>query len=209
LHPLLIWKDQIIDGHTRYRISKELDVEFKVEPIEFENENQAILWILNNQLGRRNLNDFQRIEIAKKKNEYQKAGRPKKNSGNNAKINTRDKIAKDAGVSSRKVGQYEYLEKKAEDDPDAAKVLGEIKSGNKKIGTGYRETKEKEGEKEVRKEKQIRVPLIKCELVFKKGEEPKEVPSSDKKAKIILNNKTYNCEFICTHNTSKFIKENK
>jgi len=42
-------------------------IEFEVKDIEFESREEAKLWILENQLGRRNLTDAARIELALKK----------------------------------------------------------------------------------------------------------------------------------------------
>lgn len=57
---LIVWNDTIIDGHNRWRIiQKHPDLPFTVEERTFENRDEAILWMCNNQLGRRNLNDLQ------------------------------------------------------------------------------------------------------------------------------------------------------
>jgi len=63
---LVTWNGIIVDGHNRYRICKENNIEFKAEEIKFKNREEVIIWMLQNQLGRRNLNDFQRNEIALK-----------------------------------------------------------------------------------------------------------------------------------------------
>ncbi len=62
--PILVWNDVIVDGHNRYEICRERGIPFGIEEKTFENRTDAILWMLRNQLGRRNLNSFQRAEIA-------------------------------------------------------------------------------------------------------------------------------------------------
>jgi len=54
---LVIWsgKDLLLDGHNRYKICSKHDLEFDVDEIELEDREEAINWIINNQLGRRNL----------------------------------------------------------------------------------------------------------------------------------------------------------
>ncbi len=55
----------VVDGHHRLMIAKELN--FPTVPIEereFSTVDDARIWMLRNQLGRRNLNDAERIEIA-------------------------------------------------------------------------------------------------------------------------------------------------
>ena len=41
--------------------------------MEFENRDEVLLWIMRNQLSRRNLNDFQRVELVRKCEEAVKA----------------------------------------------------------------------------------------------------------------------------------------
>ena len=54
--PLFIWNGYIIDGHHRYKIICEhKNIKFRVVEKEFENKYEAISWMCNNQLGRRNL----------------------------------------------------------------------------------------------------------------------------------------------------------
>lgn len=53
---ILIWKNQIIDGHNRYEIAVAKKIDYHTANIEFEDENAACIWIIHNQLGRRNLN---------------------------------------------------------------------------------------------------------------------------------------------------------
>ena len=63
---LVIWNGTIIDGHTRYKICQENNIPYKTTEMSFNDRNEAIVWMLRNQLGRRNLNDFQRNEVALK-----------------------------------------------------------------------------------------------------------------------------------------------
>lgn len=67
--PLVIWGKIIVDGHNRYKICTESNVPYKTINKEFKDRSDVIEWMLRNQLGRRNLTDFSRNEIALK---YQK-----------------------------------------------------------------------------------------------------------------------------------------
>ena len=55
--PLTVWKEQniLLDGHNRYEICDKYGIEFYVSEIELSNREEAKIWILRNQLGRRNL----------------------------------------------------------------------------------------------------------------------------------------------------------
>lgn len=61
---LVVWGDILIDGHNRYRICTENNIEFKTEEKEFADRDEAKKWIINNQFGRRNLNPYQRAALA-------------------------------------------------------------------------------------------------------------------------------------------------
>ena len=71
--PICVWGDwkthiyYVIDGHHRWKIVQENpNVRFSIEEENFEDREQAQQWMINNQLGRRNLTPFQRTELALK-----------------------------------------------------------------------------------------------------------------------------------------------
>lgn len=67
LSPILIWDRTIVDGHNRYKICKAHRIEnIPTKEMDFSSKSEAIEWILRNQLGRRNLTDFQRNKVALK-----------------------------------------------------------------------------------------------------------------------------------------------
>lgn len=57
--PLIVWEKNnsliLVDGHNRYKICKKHSIPFKILKIQFENIEDAKLWMLDNQMGRRNL----------------------------------------------------------------------------------------------------------------------------------------------------------
>lgn len=63
---LIIWGNIIIDGHNRYKICTAHNIPYRTESKDFASRDEAMLWMLQNQLARRNLNDFQRVEIVRK-----------------------------------------------------------------------------------------------------------------------------------------------
>jgi protein gp37 len=147
---IMVWNGTIIDGHNRYQICKELDVEFSTDLADFSSEDEARLWIINNQLGRRNLQDFQKAElVSKRKDILLKKGKEnlKTPTGSRAGLtlssndkvihNTQSKLAKEAGMSTGKFAQAEQLIKEAPEE-----LKQELREGTKKIGEAYRELKE-------------------------------------------------------------------
>jgi len=74
---LVVWeeKNTLADGHNRHQIyeelREELGKEFNIEPpkvirMSFANRDDAMMWVLENQLDRRNLKTFRLIEVALK-----------------------------------------------------------------------------------------------------------------------------------------------
>jgi N6-adenosine-specific RNA methylase IME4 len=59
----------VLDGHNRARVLRDLGVEIEYEglPIAFESVEDAEIWVIEHQLGRRNLNDWQKIKLLDEK----------------------------------------------------------------------------------------------------------------------------------------------
>jgi len=60
INPLIVWKKNmkewlLIDGHYRFRLCKKNHIPFKVRDIDFQDDDQAKAFMLEEQLGRRNL----------------------------------------------------------------------------------------------------------------------------------------------------------
>jgi hypothetical protein len=57
LQPLIVEQGLglLIDGHNRFRICNELDIPFDVKSVSIGSKEQAKRWIIQNQLGRRNI----------------------------------------------------------------------------------------------------------------------------------------------------------
>lgn len=70
--PIVVWKDIIIDGHNRYKICSKNNIPYKTKEIQFNNREEAKLWMINNQLGKRNLTDEERTYLIGKEYEINK-----------------------------------------------------------------------------------------------------------------------------------------
>lgn len=113
--PLFVWNGYIIDGHHRYRILlKHPNIKFSVVEKQFENKYEAMSWMCNNQLGRRNLTPENRKYLVGKKYEAEKEAHgdfsrcvPKGDSPmgtkcpleDNEKHITRKRVAEETGTS--------------------------------------------------------------------------------------------------------------
>lgn len=64
ISPLIVWNGTIIDGYNRYRICHEKNIPFEYIEKVFENKESVKLWMLDEQIGRRNISDFSKCELA-------------------------------------------------------------------------------------------------------------------------------------------------
>lgn len=64
--PLVVWKDTIIDGHNRYHICKANNIAYNTVDMtsDFETEDEVKAWIIKNQFARRNIDKYQRSQLA-------------------------------------------------------------------------------------------------------------------------------------------------
>lgn len=70
--PIIVWNDVLVDGHNRYEICNRLHIPYAVQEIEFDSRENAIVWICNNQLGRRNITEETRKYLIGRQYEAEK-----------------------------------------------------------------------------------------------------------------------------------------
>jgi len=56
---LVVWNGTLIDGYNRYRICTEHEIPFNTVEKEFSSREEVIIWIITNQVARRNLTPIQ------------------------------------------------------------------------------------------------------------------------------------------------------
>ena len=125
----------LIDGHNRYEIAKKNNLAYNVKRFDFQDREAVKEWIIKNQLGRRNIPPYVRAElalklkpvIAAKAKERQGARNdlkdiPQKSAGSE----TRDELAKAAGVSHDTIHKVEKIQEKAPEEVKAALRKGEM-----------------------------------------------------------------------------------
>ena len=59
MYPLVLWENILIDGHNRYEICTKHGISFSTVIKEFESRDAVLIWIIENQVARRNLNPTQ------------------------------------------------------------------------------------------------------------------------------------------------------
>ena len=104
---LVIWNGIILDGHNRFAIAQAHGLKYKTTDIELEGRDAAIIWIIHNQLGRRNLTPQQSSYLRGKWYNQDKQAHggqmPKGIGQNDQSLFTAERIAKETGVTDRTI----------------------------------------------------------------------------------------------------------
>ena len=149
--PLVTWNGILVDGHNRYRIAQEHDINYVTVEKEFADINAVKVWMINNQFGRRNLISYVRTVLAlrlkeiysiiAKENQIRKPDFVPQTFGEqkNKENETNYKIGKIADVSSETIRKVEKIEATASPEIKAKASTGQIS-----INEAYKEIKKEE-----------------------------------------------------------------
>ncbi len=102
LDPLKVWNGRLIDGHNRWEICQKHGIDFRLERIDLTDREAAHNWIINNQLGRRNITSEQASYLRGKRYQSEKLsiGRPGPKIAQNGPISsTAERLADEYKVS--------------------------------------------------------------------------------------------------------------
>lgn len=159
--PIMEWHDYIADGHNRYSICKKHNIDPVIGTLAYDTKEEVMEWMLDIQLGRRNLSPIQRIAVAEKYRPiYEKQA--KKNQG--ARNDLKPNFTVNLPQSSNKQERNPTTDKKLSDIAGVsektyrmgAKVLNSnnedvkqrVLSGKTSISAGYKELTREKNEKE-------------------------------------------------------------
>jgi hypothetical protein len=138
--PLVTWKGVLLDGHNRHEICTEHGLAFDtVEAGGVKTRQDARVWIVKNQLARRNVTLFGRAELAYRalnpngEAKRAKAGRPGKNRANSHNYGCRE-IAALAGIREETANRCLSLIEEFSSEPG---VLDSLRSGVLSINKAY------------------------------------------------------------------------
>jgi len=159
---IVVWNDTIVDGHNRYQLAQKHSLQFDLHEVDFNSQDEAVLWIIDNQLGRRNLTDFVKLELQQKRADvlYERGKSIKsevainrgfagnqhtkvddlsiidKTSRTEPAHNTRNEIAESLNWSTGKVAQGQYVIKHAPEE-----VKEKLRAGELSMNEAYKAIK--------------------------------------------------------------------
>ena len=151
--PIMVWGSIIVDGHNRYEICKKHDIPYEIKEVDFESKEDAIRWMVRQQIGRRTLTPLQRIKIVEKYRPFYKKKAEKNKSMNGGdkkselqisstplskdkKIDVRAELANDANVSTDTYSKGIKILKSGNDE-----LINQTMDGEKSINKAYKELK--------------------------------------------------------------------
>ena len=165
--PLIVWNENtkapgdliILDGHNRWRVIQEFietdaPISFEYRCEIFHSREDAKAFMIRNQLGRRNLPNYERARLAlqlkpllAEEAKAKQAATLKQNSTVNQKsdereINTNKELAKAAGVSHDTIHKVDVIEQKA-----APEIKEQLRKGEVSINKVYNFIRRQEPER--------------------------------------------------------------
>ena len=158
--PLIVWNGTIVDGHNRYEICQKHGIPFTFEERLFSSKEDAMAWMLEHQLARRNLEPYQRAEImlkyapiirkdAAKRQATSTGGADPQLRPNLAEADrkpyTRDQLSRMAGVSHGTLDKVKMLDAHADEE-----TKKKLRKGEVSIHKAYTDIMNKEHEGETR-----------------------------------------------------------
>ena len=148
-HPIILWKDTVIDGHTRLESAKLLGIEeVPVLQKEFATEQEALEYAIHNQRDRRNMSEaellrcIQAVDKPLTKQEAGSKGGLSNPESKIAKVEPTHKVTAEVlGIGQSKVTDARVVLASAE-------AIKEVESGKKTISGAAKEIREKKPKKE-------------------------------------------------------------
>jgi len=147
---ILTWNGTIIDGHNRFNICEKKKIKFQSKEIKFKDKQEVILWMIDNQLGRRNIPDFARIELNDRRLLILKPIAEKNMlsgktlSSKDEKVNIVKEIANKSNVGDKTVSKARFIIKNADEETKVELRRGNEKLSINKVYTDLKKKKDRE-----------------------------------------------------------------
>lgn len=160
--PIITWNDTIIDGHNRWNICQKHGIECPHTNRSFDSRDAAKIWIIENQLARRNMDTYPRTALTLQLEPLYKAEAKRRMAagGNSSEvgrqksdnpIRTDEQLAKLAGVSRDTWRKVKVIENEANSGNETAIAAREsVKAGEKSIHKAFKEIRHNGDESDMR-----------------------------------------------------------
>ena len=136
----------IIDGHNRLAICDEFNIKtvFVDKPKEFDSLDEVKIWMIDNQLRRRNINDWQKVQLLEEKRRLIQGMQGKRTDLTSAPfgaevVSPRDKVIEELGISKGTAARGKFVL-----DHGSADIKEKLDKNEITIGRAYRLTKQEE-----------------------------------------------------------------
>jgi 16S rRNA G966 N2-methylase RsmD len=214
---IILWNNYIIDGHNRYNIAKQWNLEFETESKNFSSEEAVKEWMILNQFGRRNLSNYQRSVLAleleevfskkaKEKELKRKTTFAKSQKSSMKTINTNKELSNISGIGQQTIARVKVIEQKAPEE-----VKAKLRTGEVSINAAYKEIKKEEKKEAIKEERRILAQegsKKEIEIDFRLGDfEEVFADIKDGSIDCIITDPPYPKEFLeCWSKLSRFAK---
>lgn len=214
---IILWNNYIIDGHNRYNIAKQFNLEFETKSKNFSSEEAVKEWMILNQFGRRNLSNYQRSVLAleleevfskkaKEKELKRKTTFAKSQKSSMKTINTNKELSNISGIGQQTIARVKVIEQKAPEE-----VKQKLRTGEVSINAAYKEIKKEEKKEAIKEERRILAQegsKKEIEIDFRLGDfEEVFADIKDGSIDCIITDPPYPKEFLeCWSKLSRFAK---
>ena len=165
----------LLDGHHRLTICEAHGIEYETEAVECETRDAAKLWVIENQVGRRNLNNAQKADLAHRYKVLVAAPAAKERQGTRTDIvdncpqgdgkKSRDIAAEKFGISGKTLDRWEAVLESEDEETIAAARAGDIS-----INKAYDKKKKEERQKKREETKATETRSAKKKAKIHKGD---------------------------------------
>ncbi len=121
--PLVVWAEHniLLDGHNRFEICSKYSIPYQIKEIKLGSRQEAVNWVIDNQLGRRNLTPEQQSYLRGKRYNLEKAQH-----GGDRKSESRGKSFPLIGTAERLADQYKVSDRTIKNDASFATAVDKI-----------------------------------------------------------------------------------
>jgi DNA modification methylase len=215
---IITWDGYIIDGHNRYEIATRWNLDYQTESKYFKSENEAKIWMILNQFGRRNLGNYQRSVLAllledvfklkaKEKEKIRKTT-SQKSDESFPEVSTKKELAKVANVSHDTISKVKHIEAKA-----TPEVKQKLSTGEVSINQAYQEIKKEEKKANFEQKKsefEKPIEIINENQIIIQGDSIQILPKLEKKTfDLLLSDPPYGMDFKSGWNNKEKIANDK